>query len=181
MNKVINLGLSIGIGVSFTGCILTHPGCIRTGNTGASECARYAERYDSIERYKTELNKLNKNVNLSKFGKKLSDREVSSFNNRFCKKYEGKKLPVSKDLASSFKINSGNYISLGDYYRHKFCQTHFDKKELGLFEKTTRTSTNHGYITWYITDGKKVYGYKHANISYFANGVVKYGSADFDK
>lgn len=158
----------------FAGCILTHSGCIKSGHTGAYECGRYADRYDSIERHKQKLEKLNKNIDVSKFSKKLTDNETNSFYNGFCKRYENKILPVREDLAADFKIH------LGNYFNQKFCQIHNEKKELGLFEKITRTSINFGYITWYIADTEKVYDYKNEPITYFKDGI-KFGITNFIK
>ena len=174
MKIFVRLVIYISVGILFTGCILTHPGCIKSGHTGPYECGRYADRYDSIEQHKEELEKLNKNIDVLKFGKKLTDNETNSFYNRVCKRYENKVFPVREDLAADFKIH------LGDYFNQKFCQIHNEKKELGLFEKITRTSTNYGYITWYISDGEKIYDYKDESITYFKDGI-KFGTADFVK
>jgi len=162
------------VSILFTGCILTHPGCIKSGHTGAYECGRYADRYDSIERHEEELKKLNTNIDVSKLGKKLTDKEINIFYDRFCKRYENKVLPVRQDLAADFKIH------LGNYFNQKFCQVHNEKKELGLFEKITRTSTNYGYTTWYVADDKKVHDYRNEPITYFKNGI-KFGTANFAK
>jgi len=173
MKKLINLILFIGIIISFNGCILTHSGCIKHGKLGAMECGRYANRYDSIEKHQTQLEKLNTNMDITKLGEKSNEIDENKYINRFCKKYEGKKLPYSKDLASDFTI------PLGSYYTHSFCNTYYKNKHLGLYQKTTKTSTNHGYITSYVADEKKIYDYEIQHISYFANGVIKYGIANF--
>lgn len=174
MKVLINVILYASFLVLFNGCILTHPGCITSGKINAMECGRYANRYDWIEKHKTTLKKLNKKVNTSELGKKLTDNEINSFYNRFCKKYDGKELPLSKDLAADFEIY------LGNYFTQKFCQMHTQKKQLGLFEKITQTSIDYGYVTWYISDEKKIYEYKNEPITYFKNGI-KYGIATFSK
>ena len=174
MQVLIKFVMYICVSLLFTGCILTHSGCIKSGHISAYECGRYADRYDSIEGHKLELEKLNKNIDVSKFGSKLTDNETSSFYSRFCKRYENKVLPIKEDIAADFKID------LGNYFDQKFCQVYNEKKELGLFEKITRTSRNYGYITWYITDGEKVYDYRNEPITYFKDGI-KFGTANFVK
>jgi len=37
---------------------------------------------------------------------------------------------------------------------------------------------DYGYVTWYISDEKKIYEYKNEPITYFKNGI-KYGIATY--
>ena len=172
--KVINLSLLIGFGVLFSGCILTHSGCIKYGKINASDCGRYATRYDAIEYREAKLKNLNKNINISKLGKKLNKSEINSYYNKFCKRFEGKTLINSKKVPQTFSV------SVGDYWKHSFCNTLKNDKHLDIYKKTIHTYDNYGYIIWQITDNKRIYNFNTQDITYFKNGI-KYGTARFVK